>query len=161
MKTTAIKILTAGVLALSLGLGSGSGPSLAGPADDAIKARQGCMKAIGSGSSGAISVFAPIFKAEKPYDAAVVAAAVAAMEAACDGWAGWWGADTMIGESLETWATPEVWSDASGFKEAGGAKYPALQALKASTDEAGFKAAYVDFGGTCKGCHDTFRRPKE
>jgi cytochrome c556 len=67
----------------------------------------------------------------------------------------------MKGESLETWATPEVWSDAAGFKKAGGVKYPALQALKASTDEAGFKAAYVDFGGTCKGCHDTFRRPKE
>jgi cytochrome c556 len=99
-------------------------------------------------------------KAEKPYDAAAVATAIAAVEAACGGWAGWWGTDTQKGETLETWAKPEVWTDAAGFEKAATAYSTAITALKATTDEAGFKAAFGGFGGSCKGCHETFQRPK-
>ncbi len=126
-------------------------------ADDAIKARQACMKANG----GIMGVAVPVMKAEKPYDAAALQDAIGKMEAACGSWATFWGADTQKGETAETWAKAEIWTDAAGFETAGGASYTAMQALKASTDEASFKAAFPAVGAGCKGCHDKFRRPKE
>ncbi len=125
--------------------------------DDTIKARQACMK-----SQGALmGVAVPIMKGEKTFDAAAVAAAFDAQGKACADWANFWGADTMKGEAAETYAKPEIWSDAAGFEAAGGASYKAMQALKASADEASFKAAFPAVGEACKGCHEKFRRPKE
>jgi cytochrome c556 len=140
--------------ALSLGLAS---VSLAGPIDDKIKERQACMKAQGA----AMGVFVPVMKGEKPYDAEAIKTAIGTMDTACAGWAGFWGADTAKGESAETWAKPEIWSDAAGFKEAEAKGYAAMTALKAATDEASFKAAFPAVGDGCKGCHEKFRRPKE
>jgi cytochrome c556 len=126
-------------------------------ADDTIKARQACMKANG----GIMGVAVPVMKGEKPYDAAALQDAIGKMEAACGGWATFWGADTQKGETVETYAKAEIWTDAAGFEAAGGASYTAMQALKASTDEASFKAAFPAVGAACKGCHDKYRRPKE
>lgn len=145
-------IVTAGALVLGLGV------SMAyASADDAIKGRQACMKAHGK----MMGDLAAIFKGEQPYDAAAVQAALTANEGACTDWDKWWGADTQKGETLETWAKPEIWSDAEGFKAAGEAFYGKYLALKGTTDEAGFKAAFPDVGAGCKGCHEKFRRPKE
>ena len=147
-----LKIVTAGALIAGLGV------SLAhAAADDAIKARQECMKTNGK----MMGVMVPMFKGEKPYDAAAVKAATDATGAACADWSKWWGEDTMKGETAETWAKAEIWSDAAGFKAAGEANYGKMQALIATTDEAGFKAVFPELGGTCKGCHEKFRRPKE
>ena len=55
-------------------------------ADDAIKARQACMKANG----GIMGVAVPVMKAEKPYDAAALQDAIGKMEAACGSWATFW-----------------------------------------------------------------------
>jgi cytochrome c556 len=140
--------------ALCLGLAS---VALAGPIDDKIKERQTCMKAQGA----SMGVFVPIMKGEKPYDAATVKTALDAMEAACKGWDAFWGPETAKGETLETWAKPEIWSDAKGFEETNKAGKDAHMALKAATDEASFKAAFAGFGAGCKGCHEKFRRPKE
>ena len=146
------KIVTAGVIVTGLGV------NLAfASADDAIKGRQGCMKSHGK----TIGAFAAMFKGETPYDAAAVQAGLAADDAACAGWAKWWGEDAMKGDTAETWAKPEIWSDPAGFTAAGENFYAKYTALKATTDEAGFKAAFPDYGGGCKGCHDKFRRPKE
>lgn len=151
--TSFSKVMAAGVLLLGFGIAAGH----AATADEAIKGRQACMKANGA----AMGVMVPMIKAEKPYDNAAVQAALAATEAACAGWATWWAEDTKPGGATETWAKEAVWTDAAGF-EAAGAKYgAAFGALKASADEAGFKAAFGEFGGTCKSCHETFRRPKE
>ena len=60
-----------------------------------------------------------MFKGEKPYDAAAVQAALAADDAACADWAKWWGADTQKGETLETWAKPEIWTDAARLQGRG------------------------------------------
>lgn len=145
-------IVTAGALILGLGA------TLAyASADDAIKGRQGCMKANGK----MMGELAAMFKSEKPYDAAAVQASLAADETACADWDKWWGEDTKKGETAETWAKPEIWSDAAGFKAAGDAFYGKYLALKATTDEAGFKAAFPELGNGCKGCHEKFRRPKE
>lgn len=140
--------------ALMLGLGP---PSAHASADDAIKGRQGCMKASGK----MMSELASMFKGEKPYDAAAVKAAMDAHDLACADWAKWWGEDTQKGETLKTRAKPEIWTDPEGFKAAGEAFYAKYLALGKSTDEASFKAAFPEVGNGCKGCHDKFRAPEE
>lgn len=146
-----LKIVAGGILVLGLGV------SLAlASADDAIKGRQGCMKSHGKTAGALFS----ILKGETPYDAAAVQASLAEMDASCADWDKWWGADAQKGETLETWAKPEIWTDPDGFKAAAGNFYDKFLALKATTDEAGFKAALPAFGGTCKDCHEKFRRPK-
>lgn len=145
-------LVVAGVLALGL-----SATAFAGPADDAIKGRQGCMKAHGA----SMGVMVPMFKGEKPFDAAAIAATFEKEGAACADWAKWWGPDTQKGETAETWAKPEIWTDAKGFEEAGGTWYAAFTAVKGAADEAAFKATFPALGNACKGCHEKFRRPKE
>ena len=148
-----LKSLTAGVLVVGLGV------TLAfAAADDQIKARQAEMKANGK----AIGALVGIMKGETPYDAALVKAALddmaAADKAAQDAHA--WDATSQKGETVETWAKPEIWAEGSDI----GAKYQALvdarTALAATTDEAGFKAAFPALGKSCQGCHEEFRRPK-
>ena len=147
------KILTAGVLVLGFGISA----AYAGPADDAIKGRQGCMKSHGA----SMGIMVPMFKGEKSYDAAAVLATLAKEETACADWAKFWAADSMKGETLETWAKPEIWSDSKGFEAAGGAWYKAYTTIKATADEAAFKAAFPALGGACQGCHEKFLKPKE
>jgi cytochrome c556 len=113
-------------------------------------------------SNGAImATVVPIFKEEKPFDAAALKSVFDGMGVACSGWATFWGADTQKGETIETFAKAEVWTDAAGFEAAGNASYDATQKLMAVTDLAGLKAAFPAVGEGCKGCHDKFRRPKE
>ena len=128
---------------------------------NAIQQRQACMKANGK-TMGAL---AAIMKGDTKYDAAVVTEAMKPMGEACGNWDKFWGDDTKPGGELakatETWAKDEIWTDAEGFKKAGGDAYAAEQALGATTDEAGFKAAFGTVGGACKNCHEKFRKPKE
>lgn len=147
-----IQTAAAAILALCLGTGLAHAA-----ADDAIKGRQACMKASGK----MMGALAPMFKGETPYDKATVDAAIAAHDAACADWANWWGPDTQKGETVETWAKPEIWTDAAGFNAAGEAFYAKFVAVKDSTDEASFKAAFPELGKACGGCHEKFRRAKE
>ena len=135
----------------------GLGATLAyASADDSIKGRQACMKAHGA----SMGVMVPMIKGEKPYDNAAIQATLTAEDAACADWAKWWGADTQKGETVETFAKAEIWTDAAGFEAAGGAWYKAFQAAKGSADEASFKATFPALGASCQGCHEKFRRPK-
>lgn len=115
------------------------------------------MKAHGA----SMGVMVPMFKGEKPFDAAAIASTFEKEGAACADWAKWWGPDTQKGETAETWAKPEIWTDAKGFEEAGGTWYAAFTAVKGAADEAAFKATFPALGNACKGCHEKFRRPKE
>ena len=142
----------AGAVAMTLGI------ALAfASADDAIKGRQGCMKAHGK----TVGELFSMFKGEKPYDNATVQTTLTEMDASCADWDKWWGPDTQKGETLETWAKPEVWTDPEGFAAAGKAFYDKYLAIKATTDEASFKAILPEFANTCKGCHEKYRRPKQ
>lgn len=151
-RETFLKTLAGGavILGLSVSLAFAS-------ADDAIKGRQGCMKAHGA----SMGIMVPMIKGEKPYDHAAIQATFAAEEAACADWAKFWGADTQKGETLKTRAKPEIWTDSAGFEAAGGAWYKAYQTVKASADEASFKAAFPALGAACQGCHEKFRAPME
>ena len=149
--TMTIKLAIAGAC-----LGLGASAVLAGAADDAIKGRQGCMKAHGA----SMGVMVPMMKGEKPYDNAAIQASLDAYDPACAGWDTWWGADTQKGETVETYAKAEIWTDPKGFTDAGGKWYEAFKVLKATADEASFKAAFPAMGAGCQGCHEKFRRPK-
>jgi cytochrome c556 len=146
------KFVGAGIVLLSFG----SALAFAGAADDAIKARQACMKSHGA----SMGVMVPMIKGEKPYDGAAIQETLAKEEVACADWPKFWGPETMKGETVETYAKPEIWSDAKGFEDAGAAWYKAYTAVKGSTDEASFKAAFPALGASCQGCHEKFRRPK-
>ncbi len=150
MKFGAMSLIAGTAMVLSAGF------AMAGAADDAIKARQECMKSHGA----MMKVAVPMMKGEAPFDAAALKATYDGEDKACADWAKWWGADTQKGETVETYAKPEIWTDAKGFEAAGGAWYEAAQKLRAATDEASFKAAFPAVGEGCKGCHEKFRRPK-
>jgi cytochrome c556 len=148
-----LKSLTAGALVLGFGITLGYAA-----ADDVIKARQNWMKE----RAKAMGPMVAIMKGEAPYDAAVVKASLDAVNAT-------WEAvkdielfapDTAKGETVETFAKAEIWSDPEGWKAAGEAMGKAFSDVAATTDEAGFKAAFPAVGAACGGCHEKFRRPK-
>jgi cytochrome c556 len=145
---TVMGLFAAGVL--SLGLSSAA----MADAKASIEAREACMKANGA----MMKVMVPVIKGQNAYDKAANDAAIAAVEAACGGWAGWWGEDTKPGGALKTEAKLEIWTDPKGFEAAGGAYMAALSAVKASADEASFKAAFPDLGKSCQSCHEKFRQ---
>ncbi len=60
-----------------------------------------------------------------------------------------------------TKALPAIWTKTADFKKAGDnmqAEMAKLAALAAAGDEAGFKKQFGAVGGTCKACHDDFRK---
>lgn len=149
-------VFAAGLMGLAVFAGAAIAADM-----NAIQERQACMKANGK-MMGALSA---IMKGEAAYDAAAVKAALEPMGAACANWDKFWGEDTKPGSEMakatETWAKEEIWTKPDEFKKAGEAAYAASQALAATTDEAGFKAAFGGVANGCKGCHDLARRPKE
>lgn len=140
------------VPALALIIGLGTTAALAGPIED----RQAAMKQNGK----AVGALAAILKGEAPYDATVVKTnAEVLREDFVKAFASFPpGSDKG---PPETYAKAEIWSDPEGFKAAEDAALKAVEALAATTDEAGFKTAMAGVGESCKGCHTKFRRPKD
>ena len=135
-------------------IGAGAGLA-AGSADDMINARQAEMKA----NTKAMKALVSMLKGETPYDNAAVQAAVKTINdarAASDA-AGAWDAASQTGGTVKTEAKPEIWTDAAGFAAAWQNLDKATAQLAATTDEAGFKAAFPALGAACKGCHEKFR----
>ena len=130
----------------------GATVALAGPIED----RQAGMKQVGK----AVGALAKIAKGEAPYEAATVKTNADSIR---DGWHKAF-ANFPVGSDNgppETYAKAEIWSDPDGFKAAQDKALKALDALAATSDEAGFKAALGGLGDACKGCHEKYRRPKE
>ena len=147
------KSIAAGTIVLGLGF------SLAyAAADDVIKARQNWMKE----RSKALGPMVAIMKGEAPYDAAAVKASLDAVNAPGEAVKDieLFPPDSAKGETVETFAKAEIWSDPEGFKAAAEAMEKAFSDLAATTDEAGFRAAFPAVGAACGGCHEKFRRPK-
>lgn len=131
--------------------GFGATLAFAGPIED----RQAGMKQAGK----SMGMLVPMFKGEKPYDAATVKSATSGIHG---GWEKAFAAFTEDSKEgpPETYAKPEIWSDPEGFKAAQKNAMTALDAVAASTDDASFKAALPALGKACGGCHEKFRRPK-
>lgn len=138
--------------ALAILVGLGTTLAAAGPIED----RQAGMKQVGKAMGG----FAAIAKGEAAYDAAVVKTNADSM---LEGWKKAFANFTPGSEKgpPETYAKAEIWSDPEGFKAAQDAALKALDAMAATSDEAGFKTALAGLGEGCKGCHTKFRRPKD
>lgn len=54
-------------------------------------------------------------------------------------------------------ALPQIWSDRAGFEAARNKARDAALALADSKDFAAFKTNFDTLGGSCKGCHDSYR----
>jgi cytochrome c556 len=124
--------------------------------DDAITARQVCMKANGA----AMKTFVPMLKGEMPYDTAAVQTVLTTMDAACTGWKDFWPADSKTSVTLKSRSADAVWSDPKGLEDSYASYLVSFTALKATKDEAGFKSAFPVMGKSCGGCHEKFRAPE-
>lgn len=152
-----ISKISRGVLVGTVVLALGAGAAYAALAgDEAITARQACMKASGK----AMGTMVPMIKGEKPYDVAAVKAVLDADGAACAKWAEFWPEDSKVGKAVKTRASEAIWTDKAGFEAASGAFSKAFTELAATTDEAGFKAKFPALGASCGGCHQKFRNPE-
>lgn len=140
-------------LAMAATLALGLSSAAMADAAKAIEAREACMKA----NIAMIKVMVPIIKGQAAYDKAAIDDAIGKSQAACAGWADWWGEDTKPGGAVKTEAKLEIWSDPKGFEAAAMEYVKAEQAVMAAADEAAFKAAFPALGQSCQSCHEKYR----
>jgi cytochrome c556 len=140
------KALWAGVALAVIGVSAAT----AGVIDD----RQTIMK----GFNNASRTLGGMARGTTPFDAA---AAAAQLQVLSDGGAKLTslfpaGSDKDT-DTAKTLALPTVWSDTPGFLAAA-AKFNAdVKTAQATTDAAGFTAAFMAVNGDCGGCHKTYR----
>ncbi len=120
-----------------------------------VKQRQSALALIGwyFGPLGAVA------KGEKPFnkDDAVRATSYLVPLSKMP-WEGFVAGTENVGN---TKAKPEIWSKAADFKKAADnmqTEMAKLAQLASAGDEAGFKKQFGAVGGTCKACHDDFRK---
>ena len=110
-------------------------------------------------TAGVMKKLAPVFKGEAAFDGAMVAALG---EQAAGNFSK---AKELFPEgSAEGRALPIIWEQHEKFNstfDEGIAAAQAVAAAGAAGDEAAFKEAFMAMGGSCKSCHETFRKPKE
>ncbi len=139
-------------VAIAAALNFCASAAFAGPIED----RQAAMKANGQ----TMKILGGMAQGESPFDAAVVKEQGEAMAARFDALRNLFPPGSDKGPP-ETYAKPEIWSDPEGFTAALDQAMNASLALAAATDEAQLKEAVGKVGGSCKGCHDKYRRPKD
>jgi cytochrome c556 len=152
MKKIAVALAT---VTLGLGLASSAVAQSFAKPEDAIKYRKSALTVMAThfGALGAMAT------GRAPYDAAAAArhGDVLAIVHTLP-WAGF-GPGTDKG--AETRAKPEVWSEAAKFKEGHErlhAEMPKIVAAAKSGNLDTLKAAFGPNSGSCKACHDNFRR---
>jgi cytochrome c556 len=151
--TRRTKHALAAALVVALAVGTAS---MADPATDAIVDRQQAMKDVG----GAMQNLAAIAKGEVPFDAGVVESNAAIIAEAMKKAAALFPEGSDKG-GVETWAQPDIWSDAADFEKKLETAEAEAVALQSVTVESAFPPALGKLGNTCKACHQTYRRPKE
>lgn len=145
-------------LSLTLALATAL-PAVAQDVNRAVKARNGQMAII----SYNMGLLGDMAKGAMPYDAAMASGAVTnlANAARMDVLTLW--PEGSDNESHPTTrAAPAIWSDMAGFeaKFAEMATAAEAQLETAGTGEDAVRAAAGAIGGTCKGCHETYRGPR-
>jgi cytochrome c556 len=123
----------------------------AGPIED----RQEDMKKVGK----AMGQLAAIAKKEAAFDAAVVKGAGETIAESVKEFKNDFPEDSKDGPP-ETWAKPEIWSNMDDFNAKADKSVEAAMAMAAVTEEANFMPAMGELGGSCKACHENYRRPK-
>ncbi len=77
---------------------------------------------------------------------------------------GWFPAGSGPQPGIRTASKPEIWSKPAEFNAAKAnfaRQADAFQAAAASGNANTIRGAFRQLGGTCKGCHDTFRVPEQ
>ena len=142
-----------GILAsVALVLALTASASQAGPIED----RQELMKANGK----SMKILGEMAQGKSPFDAAVVKENAEAMADRFEKAKTLFVPGTEQGPP-ETYAKPEVFTDAAGFNAALDQAVQASQAVAAVTEEAQLGEAVGNLGGACKNSHDKYRRPKD
>jgi len=147
LKTT-VRTLVLGAAAASLA----TTIAVAGPIED----RQQAMKNVGK----AMGQLAAIAKKEAAFDAAVVKSAGDMIADSVKVFKANFPEDSKEGPP-ETWSKPEIWANLDDFNAKADKSVEAAMAMAAVTDEANFGAAMGALGGSCKACHQDYRRPKQ
>lgn len=150
-----IRVPASSILAVALALGFSTLALSKTPASGPIQTRQKAMEAVGD----AMKSLSGIAKKEAPFDAAVVRknaeSIVANLETARKAFP----AGSEKGD-VQTWAKASIWSDGAGFAAAMKTSHEAATAMAAVKEEAALGPALKALGGSCKGCHETYRLPK-
>lgn len=143
------------VVGLAAGLGFAALPAQA--ADDPIAVRQALMASMGA----AAGLAGGMMKGEITYSPAAGKSAIATARAVSVSFGDFFPAGSDQGT---TGAAPSIWEDADGFA-AELAKFTAATAKAAEAsgkdgpvDVEAFKAAMGPVFGTCKSCHETYRK---
>ena len=151
MKAFACTVLTATLVVLA-------GPASAQFAkpEDAIKYRQGALTVMGAhfGRIGAMANGRVPFDAKVAADNADIVASMAKLPWAAFGP----GTDKA---PIPTRAKAEIWTDQAKFKESSdqlGAESTKLAAAAKTGNLDALKTAFTATAGTCKSCHDAFRK---
>jgi cytochrome c556 len=152
MKTAKIAALAALILPATAMVAVAAAPA------DVIKARQDNFKAMGK----AMKTTMDEFKLPSP-NPAVIKAQANALAAAATKVKGHFPKGTGAESGAKTDALPIIWQKPADFKAADAklvAAAKGFQAAAATNDLGKMQAAAGTVGGTCKGCHDTFRKPR-
>ena len=148
MKSIASFILAAAAVTIALPASA----QFAKP-EDAIKYRQSALTVMGA-HFGRVAGMA---NGRIPFDAKVAADNAAIAESMSKlPWAGF-----VPGTEGNTKAKPEIWSDNAKFREASEKMQGEMVKLVAATKTGNLdtiKTAVGATGGSCKGCHDNFRK---
>jgi cytochrome c556 len=144
-------------VALSLSLLCFSGVALAQQSpNDVIEARQTALKKAGAGMKG----FAAFLQEGKGTPEELKAHAAAIQVVAKD-MPGWWPKGTEVGVGKSA-ALPAIWEKPDDYKARMVAfknEADAMVKAAATGDKAAIGAQLGKLGGTCKGCHDAYRKP--
>jgi len=122
--------------------------------EDAIRYRKSSFFIMGQhfGRIGAMAQGRVPFDAKAAADNAAVVEVMSKLH---------WATFTEGTDKGETRAKPEIWKDAAKFKEAADklqAEVTKLNAAAKTGNLDNLKTAFAATGGTCKGCHDNFRK---
>lgn len=143
------KLFVAGILVAVMTVGAFAQASV-------IKQRKEKMSAIGSAQ---FRVLGGMVKGEVPYDSAKAQEAIKTMKTSMVGFADLFPVGSETGEKTE--AALKIWQDKAGFVAAS-AKFEetlAAQAANAGKDLAGLRAAFGAINGSCRSCHENYKRP--
>jgi cytochrome c556 len=147
-------IVLAGLALIGAGLTVGGGASAQDASKAAYEKRSATMKRLGD----AMKHMNGVVKGEAQYGPDTVKAAETVQSISKD-LAGLFPAGSAVGESR---AKPNIWTDWDNFKKKADAmRDPAdklIPAVKAG--QTGMGPAVSAVGGTCKGCHDDYQKPK-
>lgn len=152
MKTAKIAALAALILPATAMVAVAAAPSAT------IQQRQENFKAMGKAMKGTMDEF----KLPSPNPATIKANANA-LAAAAGKVKGHFPKGTGPEAGVKTDALPVIWEKQAEFKAADAKLVAAAKAFQAAAntgDLGKMQAAAGAVGGTCKGCHDTFRKPR-